>query len=167
MIIVGIDPGYAIVGYGIIDYEFDKFKILDYGTITTPSDMPFTKRLAKVYDDILALLDRWNPDALSIEEIFFTTNAKTAVAVSQARGVIMVAAEKKGVNIYEYTPLQVKSAVVGYGKAEKEQVQEMTRLLLNLKTIPKPDDAADALAVAICHAHSKGSLLLNLKGAKK
>lgn len=159
MIIVGIDPGYAIVGFGVIEYKNNRYKTLEYGVITTPSKTPLPSRLLKVYEDTTALLDKWKPDAVSVEEIFFTTNAKTAVAVSEARGAIIVASEKLRIPVYEYTPLQVKSAVVGYGKAEKLQVQEMTRVLLNLKSIPKPDDAADALAVAICHAHSSCSLL--------
>ncbi len=159
MIILGIDPGYAIVGYGIIEYKNNRYRVLDYGVITTPASMPLPSRLLKVFDETYVLLEKWNPDALSLEEIFFTTNAKTAVAVSEARGAIIVASEKLRVPVFEYTPLQVKSAVVGYGKAEKFQVQDMTRVLLNLKSIPKPDDAADALAVAICHAHCSCSLL--------
>lgn len=159
MIIVGIDPGYAIVGYGVVQYSNNRYKVLDYGVFTTPSAMPLPTRLLKVFDDTTVLLEKWKPDALSIEEIFFTTNAKTAVAVSEARGAIIVASEKLRIPVFEYTPLQVKSSVVGYGKAEKCQVQDMTKVLLNLKSIPKPDDAADALAIAICHAHSSCSLL--------
>jgi crossover junction endodeoxyribonuclease RuvC len=154
MIIFGIDPGIAIVGYGIIEYQGNKFNVIDYGAILTGPEHPFPKRLKMVYDELNELLLKYKPDAIAIEELFFNKNAKTAIKVGQARGVQILAAMNNGIDIYEYTPLQVKQGVVGYGRAEKKQIQEMVKLLLNLKKVPKPDDVADALAVAICHAHS-------------
>ena len=163
MRIIGIDPGYAIVGFGIVDYIGGKFTVLDYGAITTDKDTPFPQRLCEIYDDYCHILDTWKPDALSIERLYFTNNQKTGIDVAQARGVIMMAAQQRNIEINEYTPLQVKQAVVGYGQAVKKQVQEMTRKILKLKTIPKPDDTADALAMTICHGQSSGSLIRNLK----
>lgn len=157
MVILGIDPGYAIVGYGVIKYENSKFLTLDYGAITTKPETPFPERLEQIYDGMQLLIQKYNPEAVAIEELFFNTNQKTAIAVGQARGVIVVSAQKNKVPTFGYTPLQVKQAVVGYGRAEKKQVQEMTKMLLNLKRIPKLDDTADALAIAICHAHSHSS----------
>ena len=157
MRIIGIDPGYAIVGFGIVDYIGGKFTVLDYGAITTDKDTPFPQRLCEIYDDYCHILDTWKPDALSIERLYFTNNQKTGIDVAQARGIIMMAAQQRNIEINEYTPLQVKQAVVGYGQAVKKQVQEMTRKILKLKTIPKPDDTADALAAAICHGHSAGA----------
>ena len=154
MIIVGIDPGIAIVGYGVVEYVGNNFKVIDYGAITTPAKMEFPKRLKSVYDDLTMILEKYNPDVVAVEELFFNKNVKTAIMVGQARGVQVLAAMNKNLDIYEYTPLQVKQGVVGYGRAKKRQVQEMVKILLNLKDIPKPDDVADALAVAICHAHS-------------
>jgi len=163
MIILGVDPGYAIVGYGVISYEKGRYITLDYGAVTTPPKVEFTKRLAIIYDGISEVLERFKPEAMAIEKLFFNTNTTTAIDVAQARGVILLAAERNGVEVHGYTPLQVKQAVVGYGRAEKNQVMEMTRLLLNLRQVPKPDDTADALAIAICHAHSTGSQMLKLK----
>lgn len=163
MRIIGIDPGYAIVGFGIVDYIGGKFTVLDYGAITTDKDTPFPQRLCEIYDDYCLILDTWKPDALSIERLYFTNNQKTGIDVAQARGIIMMAAQQRNIEINEYTPLQVKQAVVGYGQAVKKQVQEMTRKILKLKTIPKPDDTADALAMTICHGQSSGSLIRNLK----
>ena len=154
MRILGIDPGYAIVGTGVVDYVGNKFKTVDYRAVTTEANIPFEIRLKKIYDDISEIIDLYKPDFVSIEELFFNNNAKTAISVGQARGVIILAAVNKGVPIFEYTPLQVKQAIVGYGRAEKKQVQQMTKALLFLNEIPKPDDVADALALAICHAHS-------------
>jgi len=154
MIIIGIDPGIAIVGYGVIEYKGNKFSIIDYGAITTGTNYSFPDRLKIVYDSLSELLQKYKPDEFAIEELFFNKNAKTAIKVGQARGVEVLAAVNLGIDIYEYTPLQVKQGVVGYGRADKKQVQEMVKILLNLKEIPKPDDVADALAVAICHAHS-------------
>lgn len=159
MIILGIDPGYAIVGYGILGYTAQRFIVGGYGAITTESDMPFERRLEYIYDELGVIIAKARPDAVAVEELFFTSNQKTAIAVGMARGVILLAATKNGVPLYEYTPLQVKQSVVGYGRAEKKQVMEMTRVLLGLASIPRPDDAADALAVAICHAHSAHSAL--------
>ena len=163
MIILGIDPGYAIVGFGVIEYKANKFKVLDYGAITTSKDDDLNERLLQIYNHLCSILDTYKPDALSIEKLFFNTNATTAIGVAEARGVCLLASKQRGLDIAEYTPLQVKQAVTGYGKAIKQQVQEMTRMLLNLQKVPKPDDTADALAVAICHAHSAGSLTEKLK----
>ena len=154
MRILGIDPGFAIVGYGVIDYEKGKYKTVDYGKITTPAGMEMPLRLKTVYDGVLRLIETYNPDVLAVEELFFNTNVKTAIAVGHARGVIVLAAANKGLKINEYTPLQIKQAVVGYGRADKNQVQQMVKMFLGLKEVPKPDDTADALAVAICHANS-------------
>ena len=159
MIILGIDPGYAIIGWGTVRYEGNHFTVLDYGAVTTPAGQPFEQRLEIIYDEISAIMERWQPQAMAIEKVFYNNNAKTVIDVSQARGVLVLAAQKHRVGIFEYTPLQVKQSVVGYGRAEKKQIQEMTKLILHLPEIPKPDDTADALAMAICHAHASGSLL--------
>ena len=163
MIILGIDPGYAIVGWGVIDYVGNNFKVLDFGAVTTEAHQRFNLRLESIYDEVCEIIDKYKPSALAIEKVFYNTNAKTVIDVSQARGVLLLAAQKKGVEIFEYTPLQVKQSVVGYGRAEKKQVQEMTRIILNLQSVPKPDDTAGALAMAICHAHASGSLLGRLR----
>ena len=154
MIILGIDPGFAIVGYGVIEYKNDRFKVLEYGAITTNAKTPMFDRFKKIHDDLNELIDIYKPDAMAIEELFFNTNQKTAINVAQARGVLLLSALNKNMPIFEYTPLQVKQAVVGYGRADKQQIQHMIKLLLGLTKVPKPDDAADALAIAICHAHS-------------
>lgn len=154
MIILGIDPGIAIVGYSIVECKGNNFKAIDYGCITTDSDLLFPDRIKIIYDKLTEIIERYNPEDLAVEELFFNKNVKTAIKVGQARGVEILAAVNKGMNIYEYTPLQIKQAVVGYGRADKVQVQEMVKLLLNLKERPKPDDVADALAVAICHGSS-------------
>ena len=146
MRIMGIDPGYAIVGVGLVDYDNVRFSLVEYGAITTPAELPFETRLRQIYDDMVGLITQYRPDAVAMEQLFFTTNRTTAIAVAEARGVLLLAAEQQGIPVFSYTPLQVKSAVVGYGKAEKEQVMEMPRRLLNLKSVPQPDDAADALA---------------------
>lgn len=161
MVILGIDPGYAIVGYGVIEYKSGNFRVLDYGAITTPAHTSPESRLATIFSDINTLIDRYKPDCMAIEELFFNSNQKTAILVAEARGVILLAAYRKAVLIHEYTPLQVKQAVVGYGRAEKKQVQAMITTILGLKKVPKPDDTADALALAICEAHTGGSLLRN------
>lgn len=157
MKIIGIDPGYAIVGYGVVSYNNMSFMTLDYGAILTAAGVPFNKRLLKIYDEFSLLLKQHKPDAVSIEKLFFTSNQKTAIEVAEARGIILLAAEQEGIPCFEYTPLQVKQAVVGYGKAQKAQVMDMTKRLLKLSKVPKPDDTADALAVAICHAHTAPS----------
>ena len=162
MIILGIDPGYAIVGWGVIDYTANRFTVIDYGAVTTDAKIPFNRRLEMIYDDVGEIITRYRPSAMAIEKLFYNTNAKTVIDVAQARGVINLAAVKNRVEIFEYTPLQVKQSVVGYGRAEKKQVQEMTRVILKLPAIPKPDDTADALAMAICHAHASGSLINRL-----
>lgn len=159
MRILGIDPGYAIIGWGVLDYEKNKFSVVDYGAITTPAGMPFPERIELIYEEITAIIARNKPEALSMEKLYFTNNKTTGIDVAQARGVLLLAAARAGLEIHEYTPVQVKQGVVGYGKAEKKQVMEMTRVILNLPEVPKPDDTADALALAICHAHVGGSVL--------
>lgn len=154
MIILGIDPGYAIVGYGVLEFDGNKFKAIEYGAVTTDASMNMFDRLKSVYDDINEIIERTKPDFMAIEELFFNSNQKTAINVAQARGVILLAAMNHSVEIFEYTPLQVKQAVAGYGRADKNQVQQMVKLLLGLKEVPKPDDTADAVAIAICHGHS-------------
>ncbi|MDE5736793.1 MAG: crossover junction endodeoxyribonuclease RuvC [Oscillospiraceae bacterium] len=153
MRILGIDPGYAIVGFGVIDYAGANFKPVNYGAIITEAHMPFTGRLCMIDSDMHEILEIYQPDCMAIEKLYFTSNQKTAIDVAQARGILILNASKKNIPVYEYTPLQVKMAVVGYGKAEKKQVMEMTKNILKLNHIPKPDDAADALAIAICHGH--------------
>ncbi len=159
MIILGIDPGYAIVGYGIVSYENNKFTPIEFGAVTTPAGMDFTNRLVLIKEGIEEICSRHKIDAASIEKLFFNTNTTTAIDVAQARGVIVCTLTSAGVPVSEYTPLQVKQSVTGYGRAEKKQVMEMTRIMLGLKSVPKPDDTADALALAICHGHSAGSVL--------
>lgn len=163
MIVLGIDPGYAIVGYGAIEHSHGKSKMIGYGAITTQPGPDISLRLREIYQDMCKLLDTIRPDAVAVEELFFTNNVTTGIAVAEARGVILLACAQRGLIPAEYTPMQVKQGVVGYGKAEKKQVMEMTRSLLGLKALPKPDDAADALAVALCHAHTSGSLLAGIK----
>lgn len=152
--ILGIDPGIAIVGFGFIDKEGSKLTPVQYGCIQTESHTPTEQRLLQVYEATLQLIDKYKPDAIALEKLFFNRNVTTAFTVGQARGVQVLAAVQRGLAVAEYTPLQVKQAVVGYGKAEKKQVQEMVKMFLRLRAVPKPDDVADALAVAICHAHS-------------
>ena len=167
MIILGIDPGYAIVGVGVVEYVGNKFRTLEYNAITTPAGMSTVDRLQKIYQEITMYIDKYNPDAMAIEELFFNSNQKTAINVAQARGVLLVAAANKGIPINEYTPLQVKQSVTGYGRADKKQIQQMVKMMLGLNVIPKPDDAADALAIAICHAHSnKMNKLLGTNGVR-
>ncbi|EGK14602.1 crossover junction endodeoxyribonuclease RuvC [Kroppenstedtia eburnea] len=154
MRIIGIDPGIAIVGYGVIDRQGNRLKAVDYGSIQTEAGLSTATRLKQIYDEVTELYQKFRPDVVAIEKLFFNRNVTTAFTVGQARGVLMLAAEEAGAVITEYTPLQVKMAVVGYGQAQKRQIQEMVRILLNLPEIPKPDDVADALGVAICEAHS-------------
>lgn len=154
MRIIGIDPGYAIVGVGAVDYTGNRFTGAQYGAITTPAGMPTPQRLKIIYDEISEVMDTYKPDAVSIEELFFNNNAKTAIVVGQARGVLLLAAQMREIPIYEYTPLQIKQALTGYGRADKKQMQIMVKKMLGFNAIPKPDDAADALAAAICHAYS-------------
>lgn len=158
MIILGIDPGYAITGYGIIAKDKGNLKAIDYGVITTPAKAYFPLRLRDIHESLSHLIKEFKPDCVAVEELFFSRNTTTAIGTAQARGVAVLAAAQAGKPVYEYTPLQVKVAVTGYGRAEKLQIQEMVKMLLKLKQQPKPDDAADALAVAICHAHSGNRL---------
>ena len=159
MIILGIDPGYAIIGWGVLEYNANKFKVMDYGAITTEAHTDFPLRLQQIYMGMNDIFDKYHPQVMSMEKLFYNNNAKSVIDVAQARGVITLSAKMHGVEIAEYTPLQVKQSVTGYGRAVKKQVQEMTRVILNLEKIPKPDDTADALAMAICHGHSSGSIL--------
>ncbi len=154
MVILGIDPGTAIVGYGIILKEKSKLALLDYGCVTTGKTLSQADRLGIIKKEIGKIIKKYKPRVMAVEELFFFKNLKTAIKVAEARGVLLVAGKDAGLHISEYTPLQVKIATVGYGRAEKQQVQKMVKAILNLKEVPEPDDAADALAVAICAAHS-------------
>ncbi len=167
MTILGIDPGIATVGYGVIQYENGCFRTIATGAIETPAGIDVEDRIEMVYDDLCELIKMYSPTEISIEELFFNTNQKTAIAVAEARGAILLAAKKNRLNIAEYTPIQVKLAVTGYGRAEKKQVQEMVKIILGLPRVPKPDDAADALALAICHAHCGGSRIQQFYNGKK
>jgi len=157
--IIGVDPGYAIVGWGVVDYNGNSFRAVDYGAILTKAGLPFEERLEIIYQEFSEILDRYQPVSLGMEKLYFAKNKTTGVDVAQARGVILLSARQHRLSIGEYTPLQVKQAVTGYGKAEKNQVMQMTKMLLALPSLPKPDDTADALAMAICHAHYCSSLL--------
>lgn len=157
MRILGIDPGYAILGWGVVDMKGNNFKVVDYGSVTTDSKMDMPDRLKVLYNSLMDIIMRYEPEVASIEELFFNTNAKTAILVGQARGVAVLACANSGLEIDEYTPLQIKQALVGYGRAEKKQVQLMVKTILHLREVPKPDDTADALAAAICHGHVSGS----------
>ena len=159
MRILGIDPGIAIVGFGLIESDRGAMRMLQYGAVTTEAGLPLATRLVQIEDDMRALIQQLRPDEIAIEELFFSKNITTGIAVAHGRGVVLCTAERLGVPIFEYTPMQVKQAVVGYGLAEKRQVMDMTKRLLKLKAVPTPDDAADALAIAICHARSATSLL--------
>ena len=159
MRILGIDPGYAIVGWGIIDSERGSLRPVAYGAITTPAHTKLEERLLMIRNDLRAVIEKYSPDEMAIEELFFNTNITTGIAVAEARGVIICTAHELGVSVSEYTPLQVKQAVVGYGKAEKQQVIAMVTSILRLKNPPKPDDTADAVAIAICHSHSRASAI--------
>lgn len=154
MKILGIDPGFAITGFSVITYEGNKFKLITSGAVDTKKDMPFPDRLACIYDKITELINEYKPDFISVEELFFNNNVKTAIGVAQGRGAVLIAASKNNVPVFEYTPLQVKQAVVGYGRAEKKQVMQMVKAILNLEAVPKLDDITDSMAVGICHAHS-------------
>lgn len=154
MRILGIDPGFAITGYSIIDYIGNRFILVDSGAVTTKAGESFPLRLSKLYTDINLIIDQYQPEAISVEELFFNNNVKTAINVAQARGIILVAGCQKNIPTYEYTPLQVKQAVVGYGRADKIQVQKMVKTILKVDTLPKLDDITDSMAIAICHAHS-------------
>ena len=159
MRILGIDPGYGITGFGLVDAQRGQFQLLRCGAITTPAGMDFSARLEIIYEDMKKLLEVAKPDVVAIEELFFGQNVTTGIGVAQSRGVILLAIRQAGVPVYQYKPMQVKQAVVGYGNASKHQVQDMTKRLLHLQTMPKPDDAADAIAIAICHAQCRGSVM--------
>ncbi len=159
MRILGIDPGYGITGFGLVEAQRGKFQFLRCGAITTPAGMDFSARLEIIYEDMRKLLELAKPDAVAIEELFFGQNVTTGIGVAQSRGVILLAIRQAGLPVYAYKPMQVKQAVVGYGNATKHQVQDMTKRLLGLAAMPKPDDAADAIAIALCHARSSTSLL--------
>ncbi len=159
MRILGIDPGIAIVGFGLIESNRGSVRMLQYGAVTTEAGLPLATRLVQIENDMTALISQLKPDEIAVEELFFSKNITTGIAVAHGRGVILCTAERLGVPIFEYTPMQVKQAVAGYGLAAKKQVMDMTKRLLKLKAVPKPDDAADALAIAICHARSATSLL--------
>lgn len=159
MIILGIDPGIAIVGWGVVDYRGNKFFPLAYGSITTPKEMTTEQRLAEIYRQLTEIIEKYHPEEMAVEELFFNTNQTTGIRVAEARGVILLAGHMAGLTVAEYTPLQVKQSVVGYGRAEKKQVITMVTMMLGLEKPPKPDDTADALALAITHAHSGCSRL--------
>ena len=162
MRILGIDPGYAILGWGVLDVEGNRFKVVAYDSILTDKDTPMPRRLQELYMGLEEIIEKYKPEAASIEELYFNNNAKTAIMVGEARGVAVLACANGGLSISEYTPLQIKQALVGYGRADKKQVQMMVKTILNLQAIPKPDDAADAVAVAICHAQTA-----NYRNARK
>ena len=159
MRVLGIDPGYAIVGWGVVEYAGNRFAPVDFGAVCTDAGVPFERRLDEVYTSIKEVIECTKPEVLAIEKLFYQHNQTTVIGVAEARGVILLAASLRDLPIYEYTPMQVKQAVAGYGLADKKQVMDMTKRLLKLKAVPKPDDAADALAIAICHARSSTSLL--------
>ena len=163
MKILGIDPGYGITGFGLVEAQRGQFRLLRCGAITTPAGMDFSARLEIIYEDMKQLLEVAQPDVVAIEELFFGQNVTTGIGVAQSRGVILLAIRQAGLEVYQYKPMQVKQAVVGYGNATKHQVQDMTKRLLNLNAMPKPDDAADAIAIALCHGRSSTSLLAQLK----
>ena len=159
MRILGIDPGVATIGFGLVEADRGRQRLLQFGVITTPPGIPLSSRLWQISQDMSSLLTQLRPDEAAVEELFFSKNITTGIAVAHGRGVLLLELEKAGIPVYEYTPMQVKQAVVGYGKAEKRQVMLMTARLLKMKEIPRPDDAADALALALCHARSATSLL--------
>ncbi len=160
MRILGIDPGYAIMGWGVLDMTGNHFSVVDYGSVTTDAGTEMPLRLQHLYSELSAIIARYQPDEAAIEELFFNNNAKTVILVGEARGVAVLACANGGLPISEYTPLQIKQALVGYGRADKKQVQAMVKAILNLKEVPKPDDTADAVAAAICHGHSRGRRII-------
>ena len=164
MRILGIDPGYGIIGFGLVEGNRSQFQLLRCGAITTPAGADFSARLEMIYEDMRQLLDVCKPDCVAIEELFFGQNVTTGIGVAQSRGVILLAIRQAGLQVTAYKPMQVKQSVVGYGNATKHQVQDMTRRILNLQKMPKPDDAADAIAIALCHARSSTSMLSQLSG---
>ena len=171
MRILGIDPGYAIMGWSVLDMKGNRFRPVDYGSITTDAGVEMPLRLQHLYSELTAVIERYRPEEASIEELFFNNNAKTVLHVGEARGVAILACVNGGLDVYEYTPLQIKQALVGYGRADKKQVQAMVKTILNLEQVPRPDDTADAVAAAICHGHSAGAAQrlekLKKRGMKK
>ncbi len=163
MRIIGIDPGFGIVGYSIIEYKGNSFKLIIADAIKTKPNSDFNKRLCTIHNELKSIIEKYNPDCAAVESLYFNQNTKTAIEVAEARGVILLTLEQAKIKIKEYTPLQVKQGVTGYGRADKKQVQQMVQSILNLVKIPKLDDTTDAMAIAICHAHSSGSLLNDLK----
>ena len=159
MIILGIDPGIATIGFGIVEAHRSQCRVIQYGVLSTPAGLPLSHRLTMIYEDMQELIHTFHPDEMAVEELFFTKNITTGISVAHGRGVILLAAEQLGVPIFEYTPMQVKLAVTGYGKADKKQVMQMTQRLLHLAKLPRPDDAADALAIAFCHSRTATSLI--------
>jgi len=157
MRILGIDPGYAIMGWGVLDYKGNHFSVVDYGAVTTDAGTEMPLRLQHLYTELSAVIARYQPEEAAIEELFFNNNAKTVIHVGEARGVAVLACVNGGLTVSEYTPLQIKQALVGYGRADKKQIQAMVKAILNLSEVPKPDDTADAVAAAICHGHSAGN----------
>ncbi|MCQ2435719.1 MAG: crossover junction endodeoxyribonuclease RuvC [Clostridia bacterium] len=167
MRILGIDPGLAIVGYGVVDFVGGKFRVIAMGSIETPAGIDTEDRLEMIYNDLTEIVREYRPDEMAVEELFFNTNQTTGIAVAEARGIVLLVGKQNGIKIAEYTPLQVKSAVVGYGRSEKKQVMELTRMLLGLDSKIKLDDTADALAIAVCHAHCGGSRIQDFYNQKK
>lgn len=163
MRILGIDPGFATIGFGVLESERGNCRLIQYGTITTPAGMEFPRRLEMIYNDMTALLERYAPDVVAIEELFWGHNVTTGIGVSHGRGVILLSVAQKNIPIFEYTPMQIKQAVVGYGLATKQQVMDMTKRLLKMQQVAKPDDAADAIAVALCHSRAATSRLQGVK----
>ncbi|MDD4849852.1 MAG: crossover junction endodeoxyribonuclease RuvC [Gemmiger sp.] len=163
MKVLGIDPGYAIVGWGVVNYIGNRFSPVGFGAVCTHKDTPFEQRLIEIYDGVREVCETYQPEALAIEKLFYQHNQTTVIGVAEARGVILLAAAQCGIPIFEYTPMQVKQSVTGYGKAVKKQIQEMTRILLHLETVPKPDDTADALAMAVTHCHCSRSQIMGTR----
>lgn len=161
MVILGIDPGLAIVGWGVVEYTANRFRPLAFGSIRTEAGVEVQQRLWEIHKDLGRIMEKYKPDAMAVEELFFQNNITTGIVVAEARGVILLTAREYNIPVFEYTPMQVKQAVVGYGKAEKKQVISMVTMLLGLKEPPRPDDTADALAIAVCHGHTGGSALQN------
>ena len=154
MLVLGIDPGLATTGYGLVEGDGQRLELVAYGVVRTPAKTPIARRLLQLHDELAKILREYRPDEAAVEELFFSTNARTAIVVGEARGVVILTLAEAGLPIAEYTPLQVKQAITGYGQADKAQVQQMVSLLLNLRYVPQPDDAADALAISVCHHHS-------------
>ena len=163
MRILGIDPGYGITGFGVVESQSGQYRLVNCGAITTPANTEFSWRLTVIYNDMTQLLQVSRPDAVAIEELFFGQNVTTGIHVAEARGVILLAVAQAGIPLFEYKPMQVKQSLVGYGGATKHQMQDMTKRLLHLSAMPKPDDAADAIALALCHARSSTSLLSRIQ----